>query len=95
MQQPIQTKHHQQQQQQNLFQQRKANNDFINAQHDNFIDIENSITHNLKKTIQTLQDDNNQKQQQINKLQDDKNKLLKRVQTLEQMLSSFMELENK
>ena len=101
-QQPIQTKP--QQQQQNLFQQRKVNNnnihhhhggDFINAQNENFIEIENSITNNLKKTIQTLQEDNNQKQQLIDKLQEDKNKLIKRVQTLEQMLSSFMELENK
>ena len=92
-QQPIQTKP-----QQHVFQQRKVNNhhgDFINAQNENFIEIENSITTNLKKTIQTLQEDNNQKQQLIDKLQEDKNKLIKRVQTLEQMLSSFMELENK
>jgi hypothetical protein len=103
IQQPIQTKPQQQQNQQNLFQQRKVNNnnhhhhygDFINPQNENFIEIENSITNNLKKTIQTLQEDNNQKQQLIDKLQEDKNKLIKRVQTLEQMLSSFMELENK
>lgn len=94
IQQPIQTKP--QQQQQNLFQQRKVNNNNIHHHHGgDFIEIENSITSNLKKTIQTLQEDNNQKQQLIDKLQEDKNKLIKRVQTLEQMLSSFMELENK
>ena len=104
MQHPVPTKQmhssQQYQQQPNLFQQRKGNHqnhhgDFINAQNENFIEIENTITNNLKKTVQTLQEDNNHKQQLIEKLQDDKNKLIKRIQTLEQMLSSFMELENK
>ena len=70
-------------------------NDFMNIENDNIGEIENNITANLKKTIQALQEDNNQKKQLIDKLKDDKVKLTKRVQELEKMLATFMELENK
>ena len=67
----------------------------MNFENENIADIENSINANLKKTIQALQEDNNQKKQLIDKLKDDKVKLTKRVQELEKMLATFMELENK